>query len=118
MPILEVSSQKAPKDLAAFSKRLSTVFAEHVGKPEALCLVTFTKVDELLFGGNNEPGFLVKVGSIGNVAEERNIKLTKAISAEIQAELGINNDRGFFLFSDYPAAHIGYKDTVFSTILK
>ncbi|CAO3591651.1 unnamed protein product [Absidia cylindrospora] len=109
---------EAPKDIPAFAKRLSSVFAEHIGKPEAVCLVTFTKVDELLFGGNNQPGFLVKVGSIGNVTEERNIKLTKAISAELQAELGTNNDRGFFLFSDYPAAHIGYKDTVFSTILK
>jgi phenylpyruvate tautomerase len=118
MPILEVTSQKSPKDLKAFAKRLSTVFAEQIGKPEAYCLVTFSKVDELLFAGSNEDGYLVRVGSIGHIEEERNINLTKAITAEIKAELGIENNRGYVMFTDYPAANIGFQGTVFSTILK
>lgn len=36
MPILEVYSAIAPKDLKSFIKRLSAVFAEQIGKPESV----------------------------------------------------------------------------------
>ncbi|KAI8334384.1 Tautomerase/MIF superfamily [Chlamydoabsidia padenii] len=118
MPVLEISSQVAPKDLKAFIKRLSVIFAEQIGKPEAYCLVTFTKVDEFIFAGSTDNGYIIRVGSIGNIAEERNINLTKAITDELKKELGIDNNRGYVLFQDYPAANIGFTGTVFSTILK
>lgn len=34
MPILEIQIAQTPKDLKAFTKALSTTFAEHIGKPE------------------------------------------------------------------------------------
>ncbi|KAI8336707.1 Tautomerase/MIF superfamily [Chlamydoabsidia padenii] len=117
MPILNVTSRKAPQNIAAFTKRLSTVFAEQIGKSEELCLVTFKKADELVFAGTHDDAYLIYVVSIGNIEEERNARLTKAIAAEMRKELGINSDRGYILFTDYPAANIGHKDTTFKTIL-
>jgi hypothetical protein len=38
------------------------------------CLVTFTKVDSLYFAGSDEPGFLVKVGSIGHIGNVTRLK--------------------------------------------
>ncbi|KAI8078741.1 Tautomerase/MIF superfamily [Halteromyces radiatus] len=118
MPILEVTSQKSPKDLSAFIKRLSAVFAEHIGKPEAVCLVTFTKADDVCFAGSNNPAYLVRVGGIDVISEERNTNVTKAVTHILDEELGIPNDRGFVLFNEYPSANIGFKDTTFRSILK
>ncbi|SAM09455.1 hypothetical protein [Absidia glauca] len=118
MPILEVTSRKSPSDVAAFTKRLSVVFAEQIGKDESLCLATFRKADELVFAGTNEDAYLIRVSSIGHIEEERNTRATKAIAAEMQKELGIGSDRGYILFTDFPAANIGHKDTTFKTILK
>lgn len=36
MPILEISSAVAPKDINAFTKSLSAIFAEYIGKPESV----------------------------------------------------------------------------------
>lgn len=36
MPILEIISAETPKDIKAFTQRLSAVFAEMIGKPEAV----------------------------------------------------------------------------------
>jgi hypothetical protein len=36
MPILEISSAQAPKDLNAFTKNMNALFAELIGKPESV----------------------------------------------------------------------------------
>ncbi|CAO3640695.1 unnamed protein product [Mucor fragilis] len=118
MPILEISSAHAPKDLAAFTKKMSALFAELIGKPESYCLVTFTKVDSFTFGGSDKPGFLVKVGSIGHIDNDRNSKLTKSITAELLKELDAEDGRSYFIFTDVPAENIGYKSDTFANFMK
>ena len=44
MPILEISSAQAPKDLAAFSKRINALFAELIGKPQSVCMTCVKRV--------------------------------------------------------------------------
>jgi hypothetical protein len=39
MPILEIFSVEAPQDLKAFTKSLSAIFAEYIGKPESVNIV-------------------------------------------------------------------------------
>ncbi|CEP13021.1 hypothetical protein [Parasitella parasitica] len=116
MPILEISSAQAPKDINAFTKRMNALFADLIGKPESViyCLVTFTKVDSFYFAGSDEPGFLVKVGSIGHIDNDRNSKLTKAVTAELVKELGVKDSRGYFIFTDVSAQNIGYKSDTFA----
>lgn len=38
MPLLEITSATAPKDIKAFTKRLSATFSEFIGKPESVSL--------------------------------------------------------------------------------
>ncbi|KAF7721027.1 hypothetical protein EC973_005552 [Apophysomyces ossiformis] len=118
MPILEIVSQTAPQDLNSFIARLSKVFAEAIDRPEAYCLVTFQKVDALSFAGNQEPGFLVKVGSIGNVDNDANASLTNKVSEVLLEELKTSNDRGYFWFTDLPASDVGFKGTTFANLWK
>ncbi|KAI9361055.1 Tautomerase/MIF superfamily [Pilaira anomala] len=117
MPILEITSANAPKDIRDFVKRVSALFAECIGKPESYCVVTFNKVDSLFYNGSDEPGFIAKVGSIGHISNERNANLTKVITEALEKELGTINDRGYFMFTDFPAENIGYKHTTFANIL-
>ncbi|KAF1801209.1 Tautomerase/MIF superfamily [Mucor lusitanicus] len=118
MPILEISSAQAPKDISAFTKKMNALFAELIGKPESYCLVTFTKVDSFYFAGSDKPGFLVKVGSIGHIDNDRNSKLTKAVTAELVKELGAEDGRGYFIFTDVPPQNIGYKSDTFANFMK
>ncbi|RCH90235.1 hypothetical protein CU097_005727 [Rhizopus azygosporus] len=118
MPVLEVYSAIAPKDLKSFIKRLSAVFAEQIGKPESFCLVTFNQVDSLVFNGTDEPGYLCKVISIGHIENDRNAKLTAAITAELEKELGVSDSRGYFAFSDIAAENIGTRKTTFANIVR
>lgn len=66
MPILEISSAHAPKDLAAFTKKMSALFAELIGKPESVIITLISGInrfDELiaslvLFGHFHQGGQL------------------------------------------------------------
>ncbi|KAG2229828.1 Tautomerase/MIF superfamily [Thamnidium elegans] len=118
MPLLEITSATAPKDIKSFTKRLSALFAELIGKPESYCVVTFSKVDYLLYNGTDEPGFIAKVGSIGHIENDRNAKLAATITKVLEEEFGTVNDRGYFVFTDVPAENIGYKYTTFANLLK
>ncbi|GAA5813339.1 hypothetical protein MFLAVUS_006816 [Mucor flavus] len=118
MPLLEITSATAPKDIKSFTKRISATFSEFIGKPESLCVVTFTKVDSLLYSGSDEPGFIAKVGSIGHIDNDRNAKLTDAVTKVLEEELGAVHDRGYFVFTDIPPQNIGYKYTTFSNLIK
>ncbi|KAG1352312.1 hypothetical protein G6F62_002719 [Rhizopus arrhizus] len=117
MPILEITSTQSPKDLASFTKRMGALFTELIGKPEGYCLVTFSKVDSFFFAGSDAPGFLCRVGSIGNIDNERNGKFTAVITAELEKELGVGANRGYILFTDLIPSTVGFQNTTFQNIL-
>ncbi|KAI8072265.1 Tautomerase/MIF superfamily [Gongronella butleri] len=114
MPSFEIILKQQPKDVPAFVKKLSVLFSEQIGKPESVCIVTFTKADEIFFGGTNDAAYLAKVGSIGHIDEERNASLSKAVAALLDEELGIGSARGFIHFTAYPAENWGFQSTVVS----
>ncbi|KAG0165752.1 hypothetical protein DFQ28_008334 [Apophysomyces sp. BC1034] len=118
MPILEITSQRSPKDVNVFVKELSVAFAELIGKPEEYCLVTFNRVDGFCYAGNANAGYLAKVGSIGHIDNERNARLTSRITELLHKHLGAGNDRGYFLFTDLPAENVGFKSTTFAELWK
>lgn len=49
---------------------------------------------------------------------ERNAQLVSKVGGELEKELGISLDRGYFFFSDAKAADIGFKGTTFENIFK
>ncbi|KAI9490701.1 Tautomerase/MIF superfamily [Zychaea mexicana] len=117
MPSLEITADKTPADLDAFLKNLSAVFSECIGKPEAYCMVIFTKADRIYYNGSSGASFLAKVTSIGNIDNDRNANLSKKIGAELEKELGVTLDRGYFFFSDAKASDTGYKGNTFANLM-
>jgi phenylpyruvate tautomerase len=51
-----------------------------------------------------------------SIDNERNGKLTTAITAELEKELGVADNRGYFLFTDLPASNVGFQKTTFQNI--
>lgn len=45
MPILEITSAHAPKDLKAFTKKMSALFAELIGKPESVIITLISGIN-------------------------------------------------------------------------
>ncbi|KAG2178282.1 hypothetical protein INT44_001432 [Umbelopsis vinacea] len=116
MPSLEISSNVGPKDLNAFINTLSKKFSEAIGKPEALCLVTFNQVQQLSYAGSTEPGFIAHVTSIGNIDNERNANLSASISQIFQDELNVANTRGYFFFHDVRGDDTGFRGTTYTNL--
>jgi phenylpyruvate tautomerase len=52
------------------------------------------------------------------IDNDRNSKLTKAVTAELVKELGVDEGRGYFIFTDVPAENIGYKSNTFANFMK
>ena len=52
------------------------------------------------------------------VDNDRNSKLTEVITAELVKELGVQDNRGYFIFTDVPGDNIGYKATTFTNFVK
>ncbi|KAH8551647.1 Tautomerase/MIF superfamily [Umbelopsis sp. PMI_123] len=117
MPSLEITSNVGPKDLDAFLKTLSKKFSDAIGKPESLCLVTFNQVQQMIFGGTTEPGFIAHITSIGNIDNTRNAGLSNSISKELEESLGVSNTRGYFFFHDVTPENTGAHGTTFANIL-
>jgi len=45
MPILEISSAQAPKDINAFTKKMNGLFAELIGKPESVIITLISGIN-------------------------------------------------------------------------
>ncbi|KAI9275860.1 Tautomerase/MIF superfamily [Phascolomyces articulosus] len=118
MPSLEITAEKAPADLDVFLKNLSTLFSECIGKPESYCMVIFNKVDRVYFNGSSGAAFLAKITSIGNIDNERNANLSQKIGEQLEKELGVSLERGYFFFNNAAASDTGYKATTFANLLK
>lgn len=52
------------------------------------------------------------------VDNDRNSKLTKSVTAELVKELGVEDGRGYFIFTDVPSENIGYKSDTFANFMK
>lgn len=102
-------------------------------------MVIFTKVDRVYFAGASGAAFLAKVTSIGNIGmfdiimlyqliiwltdtascidNDRNANLTKVIGQELEKELGISQERGYFFFNNAAASDTGFKRTTFANLM-
>ena len=100
-------------------------------------MVIFTKVDRVYFAGASGAAFLAKITSIGNIGmwissymdwstsltcmctdNDRNANLTQVIGQELEKELGISQERGYFFFNNAAASDTGFKGTTFANLMK
>jgi Macrophage migration inhibitory factor (MIF) len=117
MPSLELTSNVSPNNLNAFLIAASAKFADAIGKPEKVCLVTFSKVEQMTYAGSTDPAFIAHIHSIGNIDNERNAGLSQSISQFLSEELNIPNTRGYFFFHNVKGEDTGYAGTTYTNLL-
>lgn len=117
MPSLELTTNVAPDNVNAFLAAASAKFADSIGKPERVCLVTFNKVDQMTYAGSTDPAFIAHIHSIGNIDNERNAGLSKNISQFLTEELDIPNTRGYFFFHNVTGENTGCAGTTYTNLM-
>lgn len=117
MPSLEITSNVAPANVSAFLTAASAKFSDAIGKPEKVCLVTFNKVDNVVYAGSTEPAFIAHIHSIGHIDNDRNAGLSKNISQFLTEELNIPNTRGYFFFHDVKGEDTGYSGSTYANLM-
>ena len=110
MPLIKVeSSKEIPPDVIA---ALSKIAAETIGKPETYVMVSASKADLMMSGGEGSAAF-VEVKSIGGLSHAVNEKLSAKICDLLEAQLQIPPDRVYLNFTEVPAFHWGWNGSLF-----
>ncbi len=114
MPLLKLETTVAlpPAQRGPLLKRLSSLAAEIIGKPEQYVMVLLTETD-ILMGAESGPAAFVDLRSIGGLDADKNRKLTEAICDVLESDLHISPERTYVTFTDISAAHWGWNGATF-----
>ena len=98
---------------ADFMKACSAAIASTLSKPESYVAVSVNDGLDIIFGGDAQPAALGCVYSIGQINQENNAALTKAISALLEP-FGVPDNRIYLNFFDVPRANCGWSSKTFA----
>ncbi len=115
MPLIKVqSSVQCSRDVKeATVKRLSTITAGRIGKPESYVAAVLEDDAIISFGGEVGASAFVEVRSIGGLNPEVNNALAAEICDCLEEELGIEPARVYINFFDIPRSNWAWKGKTF-----
>ena len=111
MPYCGLQTNANIGDKESLAKKLSSLVANELGKPEMYVMVS---VEEraMTFGGSTEKCAFVDLRSIG-LTSSQTPKLSKAICDLLEKEIGVKADRTYVSFSDSQGYMWGWNSTTF-----
>lgn len=104
MPLLTLSTNQSIEDKDSICKRLSSITADMLGKPESYVMVMVEDSQSLIFAGSNEPAAYVQLKSLG-LPEADTGGLSQQLCQAIEELTGIDSSRTYIEFSS-PARHM------------
>ncbi len=111
MPYCGLQTNAKVGDKESLAKKLSTVVAQELGKPEMYVMVSVEE-KEMTFGGNTQPCAFVDLRSIG-LTSSQTPKLSKAICDLLEKEIGVKPDRTYISFADAKGYMWGWNSSTF-----
>lgn len=115
MPLLRIqSSTESASAPAGLLKRLSACVAKELSKPEAYVMVSFEQRLDMLFGGDSAPACFAELMNIGSFTPQQTERLSRLLSAELTAALGVETSRIYIHFVDAQAHLWGYDGGTFA----
>ena len=89
MPTLLIQSSQALDATVrdALLRDCSKAVSSCLGKPESYVMISYKKVDGMMFGGSTDPCAFCHLASIGKIGPETNPKMSKTISELLQKHL-------------------------------
>jgi phenylpyruvate tautomerase len=115
MPTLLVQTSQKVDDSTRkqLLRDASKAVATTLKKPEEYVMVSFKTVDDMMFGGSDEPCAFVHLASIGRIGPDTNPAMSKVICELVEKYLGVPANRVYIQFYDSPAANFGYDGSTF-----
>eukprot|EP01007_Sphenomonas_quadrangularis_P002349 NODE_3779_length_406_cov_81.599440_g3342_i0.p2 GENE.NODE_3779_length_406_cov_81.599440_g3342_i0~~NODE_3779_length_406_cov_81.599440_g3342_i0.p2 ORF type:complete len:120 (-),score=38.42 NODE_3779_length_406_cov_81.599440_g3342_i0:47-382(-) len=96
-------------------KELSSGCANALGKPESYVCVYVETGKNVMFGGDADaPCAVCDVGSIGCIDKKTNGKVSQTIASILRNYAGVENNRFYIHFTDWPAANVGWSGRTFA----
>ena len=103
MPYLKIQTNETPENPELFLKKLSSLAAEEIGKPESYIMTSYDNVKHMTFSGTTEPAVFIECKSIG-LRKDITAGLSSSLCAFCKEELNIPEDRIYIEFSNAEGA--------------
>lgn len=115
MPLMTIRTNVSIEDTAVnpLLATCSAKVAALIGKPEGYVMTLFDRVTGMTMGGTSEPACLVEVRSVGKLTANQTRALSEAFCALLQEHLGVESNRIFLNFTDFPGAMWGFNGSTF-----
>jgi phenylpyruvate tautomerase PptA (4-oxalocrotonate tautomerase family) len=116
MPLIKVqTSMPAPEKDAveAMLKQLSASLAKHLGKPESYVMTSFEPDVAMTFAGTTDPTCFVEIKSVGTMSSTQTRAMSEDFCQQINAALGIPQNRTYIEFADARGAMWGWNGSTF-----
>ena len=112
MPFIKVETNISVTDPDAYTKALSTLVSDMLGKPESYVMAILEPEKNLLFGGTDEPAAYVTLDSIG-LPEARTADFSATICAFLEDALKVPANRIYIAFGDIQRNLFGWNSKTF-----
>ncbi len=116
MPLIKIQSSVSAPEQAVIKdllKTLSAKLAKHLGKPESYVMTAFESNENMSFAGTFDPVCYIEVKSVGKMSSQVTKSMSKDFCQEIEAKLGVPQNRTYIEFADAQGSMWGWNGSTF-----
>lgn len=112
MPYLKIQTNAVISNKSELLKKLSTAASGGIGKPETWIMTALSSVENMTFGGTEEPAAFLECKSIG-LGKEQTKDLSALLCSFCKTELGVPEERVYIEFSSAEGIMWGWNGGTF-----
>jgi phenylpyruvate tautomerase len=112
MPFIRIHTNIQVSESSEVLKKLSSLAAEKIGKPEAYVMTALSDQASMNFGGSDEPLAFIECKSIG-LGETQTKGLSASLCSFCEKEMGIPQSRVYIEFAGAKGSMWGWKGGTF-----
>ena len=112
MPFIRIHTNIEVRESSEVLKKLSSLSAEKIGKPESYVMTALEDRASMAFGGSDEPLAFIECKSIG-LGETQTKGLSASLCSFCEKELGIPQSRVYIEFAGAKGSMWGWKGGTF-----
>lgn len=115
MPLMTIRTNATIDDAAVkpMLTACSAKVAALLGKPESYVMTLFDRVSGMTMSGSDAPACLVEVRSVGKLTGDQTRALSQTFCPLLAEHLGVEPNRIFLNFTDFPGAMWGFDGSTF-----
>jgi phenylpyruvate tautomerase PptA (4-oxalocrotonate tautomerase family) len=111
--IIKTNANLSQDTAASLPEAASKAVAELLGKPETYVMTLFDRVVGMTMSGTDDPACLVEIRSVGKLTGDQTRALSQALGPLLAERLGIEPNRIYLNFNEYPGSMWGFNGSTF-----